>query len=487
MIHYHFNVFNMTFTSFEFLIFFPLIVLLYNLVPKKIRLFYILSASYVIYGLLQPSYLLLLIATSLVTYGFGMWMDKTEDDDKKHRIMQGGIVLILAPLFLFKYFNFVDESIMSLLSSVGINVTLPTIRWMLPLGISYYTFMSIGYLVDLYNEEVEVEKNPFSVALFLSFFPIVFSGPIERAGNMFPQISKMNRSTPLDLTSGAKMMLWGYFMKLCVADRLGLYVNTVFGNSDMHNGTSLALASLLFPLQEYADLAGYSLIAIGSARCIGFHIIPNFRRPFFATSVSAFWRRWHMSLIQWLTDYIYTPMAYTLRSYKTWGVVGALMVTFLASGIWHGASMTCIVWGIMQGVLLSIESVMLQRRTRFESQYRLTSKWWYTLTCIIFVYLIFAFSEIYGMSSNFTEANKIVVKIFTQPGSLFVDSSTFLTGGLMLSILFFKDLRDEFFPNHFRCFENSKIVVRFASYIFIIICLLLFAVFDGGQFIYFQF
>ena len=477
----------MTFTSFEFLVLFPLIVLMYNLVPKKIRLYYLLAVSYLVYGFLQPSYLVLLIATSMVTYGFGRWIDKTVDDDKKHRIMRWGIVAVLAPLLLFKYLNFIDESIMSLFSSMGISVTLPTIRWMLPLGISYYTFMSIGYLVDLYNEEVEVEKNPFSVALFLSFFPIVFSGPIERAGNMIPQISRLDRSKPSDITSGAKMMLWGYFMKLCVADRLGIYISAVYGNVAKHIGNTLGLAALLFPIQEYADLGGYSLIAIGVARCLGFSIIPNFRRPFFSTSMSAFWRRWHMSLIQWLTDYIYTPMSYSLRSWKSWGVVGALMVTFLVSGIWHGATMTCIVWGLMQGVLLSIESLMLKKRTAFENKYSLTKKWWYILGCMVFVYLIFAFSEIYGMSSNFADANLIVKKIFTERGNGMThsigmfDLLLILTSLLILSI---KDIKEEYKP-----FNTIVIGTKtaFAFYLFLGMWILLFGLFEGGNFLYFQF
>lgn len=474
----------MTFTSFKFLIFFPLIVLLFNIVPKKYRLYYLLAASYIIYGLLQPVYLLLLIASSIVTYSFGILIDKTEDDEKKHKIMIGGILLILLPLFMFKYFNFINESITSILGYIGIGVSLPAIRWLLPLGISYYTFMSIGYLVDLYNEEVEVEKSPYSVALFLSFFPIVFSGPIERAGHMFPQISRMERSKSSDLIAGAKMMLWGYFMKLCVADRLSLYVNAVYGNVEANNGTSLGLAALLFPIQEYGDLAGYSLIAIGTARCLGFHIIPNFRRPFFAKSISSFWRRWHMSLIQWLTDYIYTPMAYALRSKKSWGVVGALMVTFLVSGIWHGATMTCVVWGLMQGVLLSIESLTLNKRTAFESRYNLDKKWWYNLVCIICVYLIFAFSEIYGMSNSFQSSNAIVNKILFDHGPLFIHPTSLILGFFATTILFLKDIRDEYFSN---AFSNTNIYVKVTLYIGLFLYILLFGVLDGGQFIYLQF
>lgn len=477
----------MTFTSFEFLLFFPVVVLLYNIIPQKWRLIYLLAVSYAFYAFLQPIYLILLAAVTATTYGFTRWMENIEDEDKKHRIMIWGIIVILLPLFFFKYFNFVDESITSLFQSLGISIIMPTIRWILPLGISYYTFMAIGYLVDVYNEDVEVEHNVCAVGLFLSFFPIVLSGPIERAGNIFPQIKAMERSKPIDLTSGAKLMLWGYFMKLCVADRLGIYIDAVYSNVAQHNGTSLALAALLFPIQEYGDLGGYSLLAIGTARCLGFKIVPNFNRPFFSTSMSNFWRRWHMSLIKWLTDYIYTPISYALRSKKMWGIVIALLITFLISGIWHGAALTVICWGLMQGILLSMESVFQNKRNNFEEKYKLKKNWLYVFACCVMVYVVFAFTEIYGMSSSFNDANLIVKKIFTERGPLFVDKTTLSVAVLMTVILFFKDLRDEFFPNRLKCFESESIIVRFGSYLIVSFLILLLGVLNSSQFIYFQF
>ena len=477
----------MTFTSFIFIILFPLIVIIFNIIPKKIRLIYLLAVSYIIYGYLQPTYLLLLITTSIVTYLFGIWIEKENDDIRKKYVTISGVILILSPLFLFKYYNFVGDIITSFLQSLNIYIYISPIKWLTPLGISYYTFMSIGYLVDLYNEDIRAEKNPVSVGLFLSFFPIVFSGPIERAGNMFPQINELKGSKLSDLTSGAKLMLWGYFMKLCVADRLAIYINAIYSNINMHNGNSLLAASLLFPIQEYGDLGGYSLIAIGTARCLGINIIDNFKRPFFAMSISSFWRRWHISLIKWLTDYVYTPVSYSLRNWKMWGVISALMLTFLVSGIWHGALMTCVVWGCMQGCLLSIEAITHGHRTALESKYRLQNKWWYTFFCILTVYVLFAFTEIYGMSTSFSEANQIIVKIFSERGSLFTDYNTLIMGLMSVLVLFIKDLRDEYFPNRFLFFESKNIVIRFSSYLFVIFYILLFAVFDGGQFIYFQF
>lgn len=477
----------MTFTSFEFLLFFPAVILLYNLIPQKWRVWYLLAVSYVFYAFMQPVYLMLLAAVTGITYGFARWMEATEDDDKKHKLMILGIVLILIPLFFFKYYNFINESIMALLSGIGITVSIPLTKWMLPVGISFYTFMAIGYLIDVYNEEVNVEKNIGSVGLFLSFFPYILAGPIERAGNIFPQLKQLPTSKPIDLTAGAKLMLWGYFMKLCVADRLSIYVDAVFSNIAQHNGTTLAFASLLYPAQLYADFAGYSILAMGVARCIGITIIQNFKRPFFATSFSEFWRRWHMSLITWLTDYIYTPLSYSFRKMKLWGIYIALVLTFLISGIWHGAAVSFIVWGLIQGFFLCCDATMQNSRTSFENKHHLKSKWWYILICCLIIYLLFSFSQIFGKCPSLADAGTVIRKIFTEHGSLFIDFNTLFHGLLMLSVLLLKDFRDEFFPSNIKLFESKSIVVRYGSYLFIVFLILSMGVLDGGQFIYFQF
>lgn len=477
----------MTFTSFEFLLFFPLVVLLYNIVPAKGRVWYLLAVSYVFYALMQPVYLVLLATVTLLTYCITRWIEHADNDDRKRRIEVVGIILVLLPLFFFKYYNSVNEAATSLLNVIGINVTIPSVSWLLPVGISFYTFMSIGYIVDVYNETVGVEKNIGSVGLFLSFFPIILSGPIERAGNMFPQFKQMQRSKPSDLTAGAKMMLWGYFMKLCVADRLGIYVSAVFENFAHHNGTSLAFASLLYPIQVYADLGGYSLIAIGAARCMGLKIIPNFNRPFFATSISEFWRRWHMSFIQWLTDYIYTPLTFIFRNQKMFGIVMALVLTFLISGIWHGAGLTHIMWGLSQALFLSIEAVTLKQRSALEKKYELPSKALYIAICCIVVYLLFSLSQIFGKCATVGDAWIVISKIFTNHGTLFVDQTTLGYACLMIIILAFKDFRDEFFPNQFKLFESKSIIVRYISYIVILFLIVNMGVLDAGQFIYFKF
>lgn len=473
----------MTFTSFEFLLYFPVAVLLYNIVPQRFRAWYLLVVSYAFYAMMQPVYLVLLAGVTGMTYGFARWIAKTDDNKKRSRILVCSIICVLLPLFFFKYYNFVNEQIASL---IGVEVLMPKMGWMLPVGISFYTFMAIGYLVDVNNEEVEVEKNIGIVGTFLSFFPIVLSGPIERAGNMFSQFKSLNRSTPEDLTAGAKMMLWGYFMKLCVADRLGLYVDVVFENVAHHNGTTLLLASCLHPIRVYADFAGYSILAMGVARCMGIKIMENFHRPFFATSMSEFWQRWHISLIKWITDYIYTPLNFAFRKWKIWGIVTSIMLAFFISGVWHGAAWTYIVWGVIQGIYLSIEALTKNSRTNFENKYKLVGKWWYTLVCCCIVFVLFAFSQIFGHCADLKEAGVVVGKIFTNFDRPYIDTSHCLLGFFCLIILFVKDYLEEFNPK-VSLFSNQSIVIRYLSYFICIALILLFGNLGDNSFIYFKF
>jgi D-alanyl-lipoteichoic acid acyltransferase DltB (MBOAT superfamily) len=376
----------------------------------------------------------------------------------------------------------------SVLDTFQIRWPLPEIKYFLPVGISFYTFMAIGYIVDVYNEEIKPEKNIGLLALFISFFPLILSGPIERAKNMLPQFVAKKVLDYTMVSEGLKLMLWGYFMKLVVADRLGIYVDAIYNNISQHNGNSLLFASFLYPFQLYADLGGYSLIAIGTAKILGINVMQNFRQPFFATSMSDFWRRWHISLISWLTDYVYTPLSFKLRNFGIWGIIFALLITFMISGIWHGAELTFLVWGIIQGIFLSIEAMTNRNKGKFEKRYDLIGKWWYIFSGISLTYILFTGSLIFSRSSTLDDSFLVFKRIFTIPGPLFIGPpSTLIYSLLGLFMLLFKDFTDEFIPTGVQFFENKHKFVRVMSYSTIIILILLIGVFDGGQFIYFQF
>ncbi|MBN1416837.1 MAG: MBOAT family protein, partial [Bacteroidales bacterium] len=391
------------------------------------------------------------------------------------------------PLFFFKYFNVINNELLDLLERNNLRWPLPEIKFILPVGISYYTFMCIGYTVDVYNEAMKAEKNIGIVGLFVSFFPLILSGPIERAGNMIPQFRSFR---PLDygnVTAGLKMMLWGYFMKLVVADRIGMYVDVVYGNIPGHNGSSLLIASILYPFQVYADLGGYSLIAIGVAKVMGLTVMQNFSRPFFATSMAEFWRRWHMSLITWLTDYVYTPLSFSFRRIGIWGIISALMVTFLIAGIWHHADMTSVLWGLMQGTFLSVEALLYKRRTVFENKYQMKSKPYYLLICMVVTFVMFSSSQIFGRANSLEDSFMVFRRIFTGLGSPYLDLTTLSYSMIGILILLLKDFKDEFFPGRLSFFNNQKIWVRYSSYLTVLLVIILFGVLEGNSFIYFQF
>lgn len=472
----------MTFTSLSYLFFFPVVILLYNVLPQKMRLYFLLVASYGFYVSMQPTYALLLLTVTLTTH-LAVWgINRARQDEAKQRIMQAGIVVTLLPLFFFKYFDALGETISGWL---GFQFT--PVALMLPVGISFYTFMAIGYIVDSYNEEISSPREGWegvaTTGLFLSFFPLVLSGPIERAGNMLPQFEKLRRSAYNGIMMGLKTMLWGYFMKLCVADNLAMYCSAVYGNIAQHNGTSIAIATFLYPMQAYCDLGGYTLMAIGTAQCMGIKVIPNFKRPFFAVSVNEFWHRWHKSLIQWLTDYIFTPLSFALRSWGMKGACVALIVTFLVSGLWHGAAIACVLWGLFQSVFLCIDLISQKRRTLLEQRYDLMHKWWWIMPCAIVTYLIIATSLIVVNAPTLTDAWMAFYKITTMPGNPFVDLSSMAYGLSAFAIVMARDFFEEFM-------QESKFLAAFTSWqvcMTLILLIMLIGVLDGGSFIYFQF
>jgi len=480
----------MIFTSFGFLIFFPAVIIIYYLLPLKYRPWFLLLASYYFYINIKPVYAVLLAGITITTYVFTILINRAKDEKHKKILLILDIVITLLPLFFFKYYNFVNTSIDHFLRFAGMRWPLPEISFILPIGISFYTFMALGYSIDVYHEEIKVEKNIGAVALFLSFFPILLSGPIERAGNLFHQFRGKLLFDYNKVVSGLQLMLWGYFMKLVVANRIAILVHIIYNDIEHSSGSSLLLAVLLYPIQVYADLGGYSLIAIGAAKVMGIDVMANFNRPFFATSMSEFWRRWHISLISWLTDYIYTPISFNLRKYKMLGIVIALLLTFLISGIWHGAAWPFIFWGLLQGSFLSIEAITNRQRRAFLKRNNLDKKEWFAFVSCAFTYLLFAFSELFcGPVNSIKNAFFIIKKIFSDiNGHLYYGNPSmvfFLLFGIIL--LFLAEGKAEFYKGSFALLNNKNWVIRNFSYALLIIIILLIGVFDGGQFIYFQF
>ena len=354
----------MLFNSAQFLLFFPIVVMLYFILPKAIRNYWLLVASYYFYMCWNPKYILLLMASTLVTYISGLLIEhvkKLEIDEKgktirKNWVVAASFILNIGLLFYFKYTNFAIETLTSVCASFGVELSIPAVDIVLPVGISFYVFQALSYTMDVYRDEIYAEKNIFRYALFVSFFPQLVAGPIERSKNLLRQLATPGEFNYEQVRSGLLTMLWGFFLKLVIADRAAVLVNTVYNDIESYKGYPLILASVLFALQIYCDFMSYSLIAKGAARVIGYKLMDNFNMPYFATSIKDFWRRWHISLSSWLRDYLYIPLGGNrkgkIRKYFN------VILTFFVSGLWHGAAFTFIIWGLLHGTYQILEELL---------------------------------------------------------------------------------------------------------------------------------
>lgn len=346
----------MIFNSIEFLIFFPIVVLLYFVIPKKIKPAWLLIASYYFYMSWSAKYAILILISTVITYLSGLLMSKVE---KKKWVVALSFISNLGILFFFKYFNFIIDNINRGIHFAGIDKSIHAVELPMIVGISFYTFQALSYTVDVYRGTIKPEKNFINYALFVSFFPQLVAGPIERSGNLLFQIQLVSKQRLFNyqkIVSGFSLMCYGMFIKVVLADHLAILVDSIWDNLQMVGLIEGIVAMVAFSFQIYCDFSAYSAIAIGAARVMGFDLMENFNTPYFATSIKDFWRRWHISLSTWFRDYLYIPLGGNrkgkLRKYLN------LMITFLVSGLWHGANWTYIIWGGMHGLMQVIGDIL---------------------------------------------------------------------------------------------------------------------------------
>lgn len=344
----------MLFNSVAFLVFLPSVWMLYHAVRRPmVRVVVLLAASYLFYAWWRVDYLALLVVSTLTDYACGLALGRWSGRGARRTALAFSLIINLGLLATFKYWSFIGEQLVWMSDWLGPRVHWPALDVLLPVGISFYTFQTLSYTIDVYRRRVEPERNVLRFALYVSFFPQLVAGPIERPQRLLPQLREPGEATTDQLVSGLRLMLWGMFKKVVVADRLALYVDVVYGNPTGHNGTQLTLATLFFAIQIYCDFSGYTDIAIGCARTLGFDLMKNFRRPYLAWSPAEFWRRWHISLSTWFGDYVYKPLGGSRCSASRASL--NLMLTFLVSGLWHGANWTFILWGGVHGLLVLVE------------------------------------------------------------------------------------------------------------------------------------
>ncbi|MCM1087835.1 MAG: MBOAT family protein [Muribaculaceae bacterium] len=360
----------MLFNSAEFLLFFPIVTLIYYVIPQKAKNFWLLLASYFFYMCWNVKYVLLLLFSTVITYASGLLLEKfARQASYKKLIVAASMVLNLAVLFYFKYFNFALSLVSGLFAAIHIELQIPEFDILLPVGISFYTFQALSYTMDVYRGEIYAEKNFFRYALFVSFFPQLVAGPIERSKNLLKQFPTPKKFDFERARDGFLLMLWGFFLKIVLADRIAIFVDTVYADYGTYTGWFLTVATIFFAVQIYCDFYGYSVIAMGAAQILGIRLMENFDAPYLATSVAEFWRRWHISLTSWFKDYLYIPLGGS-RKKKVRKYLNKLIV-FLVSGLWHGAEISYVIWGGINGIYQIIGEILQPVRDKAVSVLKL--------------------------------------------------------------------------------------------------------------------
>lgn len=340
----------MLFNSLQFLVFFPTVVLVYFSLPHRFRWALLLAASYYFYMCWKAEYVVLIIASTLIDYFSAIAMSRCDSKLERRKYMALSACGNLGMLFGFKYANFAGESLRDLSAFLNVFPDIPTLEVLLPVGISFYTFQTLSYTIDVYNGHRQPQRHLGKFATYVAFFPQLVAGPIERSRHLLPQFDPVHRFDYAEVKTGLKLMLWGFFKKLVIADTVAIYVDAVYMDQGQRPGLSLLIASYLFAFQIYCDFSGYSDIAIGASRVLGFRLTENFNRPYFARSIAEFWQRWHITLSTWFRDYVFVPLSYgkTTRSFP----YGNILITWILIGLWHGAAWNFVLWGAYQAVLI---------------------------------------------------------------------------------------------------------------------------------------
>ena len=466
----------MIFNTFQFLWVFPIIFFLVVLIGQRDRLglrnrkignYVLLAVSYLLYMQWEPLYVLILLWVTFITYIGARFLEKTKNGRIPFILF---LILALSPLFFYKYYDFVILQLNSLFVFFRERTELRGLNWALPLGISFYTLQSVGYLFDVYKQRIRAEKNWWDYMLFVSFFPQIASGPISKAKDLLPQIKADRQLNYAQIVDGLKWLLWGMFMNVVVADNLGLRNNLVFNDFQSHGGIELVLCMISYAFQIYCDFAGYSFMAMGVGKILGFELINNFNRPYFSQSVTEFWHRWHISLSLWLKDYVYITLGGNrcskIRNYLN------IMLTFLVSGIWHGANWTFIIWGGIHGVFQVFEKALgYNKRTSVGMVKSLR---------ILITFVLVTFAWVFFRMPTLNDAI-LFLGCLVEPGTVNIKEYVFPLA--LILIVFWKDFSDENQLKSLQLLDSKYKVVRWTIYYLLLFSICVSGVF-GGLFIY---
>ena len=457
----------MLYHSLEFLIFFPITVIAYYLMAHRWRWAWLLTASYYFYLNWRPEYIVFILLSTVVAYLTSL---KIEQDKKNRSIyFYFNLFVHTAILIYFKYAGFFFNG----------NI-------ILPLGISFYTFQVLSYSIDVYRGQMPAEKHFGRFALYVVYFPKLFAGPIERASAFLPQLKNKVRFDHLLVCSGLKLMLWGFFKKVVIADRLAIYVDAVYGAPQGYSSLTLIVATVFYSFQIYCDFSGYTDMALGASRVFGLKLMENFQRHYLSKTCAEIWRRWHLSLSTWMRDYIYTPLTIQTRYWGNTGTILSLFVSFVFIGIWHGATWNFVVFGLLQGVFVSAELLTNKSRKRLAKK---MPKIFFTFLSMLVTAMLWNISVVFFRAVNFADVLSIFQNIRKFDMSLYIGARPehFFYGLLGITMMMAVDIKQEYFNDKLSILEHRSPIVREVACASLLALILLLGVFDGGQFIYVQF
>jgi len=479
----------MLFNSLEFLVFFPIVIALYFALPHRFRWVMLLLASYYFYMCWNYTYVVLIVSTTVINYIAGIGIARSRSAFIRSFYLVMGLVTSLGILFFYKYFNFFGGSLNSLFAHFNIFYRVPAYNVLLPVGISFYTFQTLSYTIDVYKNQKTPEYHFGIFALYVSFFPQLVAGPIERSTNLLPQFFEKHKFNYSRVRDGIYIMVWGFFKKVVIADRLSEYVNLVYGDPAGYGSLQLLLGTVFFAIQIYCDFSGYSDIAIGTAKIMGFSLMKNFNRPYFARSISEFWHRWHISLSTWFRDYLYIPLG-GKRVVKTRWYFN-LFITFLISGLWHGANWTFLIWGALHGfyMIFAIWTKNIRQAINNRTGISRLPGLEHFIQVVVTIVLSW-FAWIFFRANSLQDAFLIIERLFEfAPGSklnLFYFPTDFYAAVSTLILLFIIELLEE----RYGLWEKLQRIPKTFKWVLLILVIL--SVFILGKwedidFLYFQF